>query len=193
MFTPHHVSHVRCYVSHVTCHMSGVRYHISKVRFFFTKWWSESVEGLLLIGTTPSSSYIFILFMEKNIYKPANILSILCILNVLLSMGDFRLLNIKDKVGCYLFKKIQFYPKRGKPRSSLITLPFPLILVITVRPCQLMDSDRKLKIQILGRTLLSWKCRRKKETIFFVRNLFTKPAQFEFVIWGYTNKVRSVT
>ena len=32
MFTPHHVSHVRCHVSRVRCHLSGVTCHMSGVR-----------------------------------------------------------------------------------------------------------------------------------------------------------------
>ena len=43
IFTPHHVSQVRCQVSGV------------KRNFFFTNWWSYSGEGLLSTGRTPSS------------------------------------------------------------------------------------------------------------------------------------------
>ena len=58
MFTPPkhvtcHVSRITCHVPHVTCHMSGVTFFSSS--FFLTKWWSLSVEGLLLTGPTPSS------------------------------------------------------------------------------------------------------------------------------------------
>ena len=33
MFTPHHVSHVRCHMSHVTCQVSGVTCQVSPVRY----------------------------------------------------------------------------------------------------------------------------------------------------------------
>ena len=56
-----HVSHVMCQMSRVRCHMSCVTcyniyiYFLADL-FFFTKWWSLSVEGLLSMGPTPSSS-----------------------------------------------------------------------------------------------------------------------------------------
>ena len=83
MFIPHYVSCVRCHVAPVTCHLSHVNCHLSHVKchlspvtcqkcfyiFFYykknkyislkknwTKWWSQSVEGLLSTGPTPSSS-----------------------------------------------------------------------------------------------------------------------------------------
>ena len=64
MFTPHHVPCVMCHISCVTCHMSPVTCPISNVTFFsfffitklcWTRWWSQSVEGLLSTGSTPSS------------------------------------------------------------------------------------------------------------------------------------------
>ena len=50
-----------CNISHVTCHMSRVMCHVSQlVSFSFsffsrTKWWRQSVEGLLPTEPTPSS------------------------------------------------------------------------------------------------------------------------------------------
>ena len=60
------MSCVTCHVSHVTCHLSPVT---CQKKFFFdilihifflrkknwTKWWSQSVQGLLSTGPTPSS------------------------------------------------------------------------------------------------------------------------------------------
>ena len=37
------------------CHISNVRGHMSHL-IFFARWWSQSVEGLLLTGYTPSCS-----------------------------------------------------------------------------------------------------------------------------------------
>ena len=61
-----------CQMLHVMCHVSQVTYHVShvtsqvthfKCHFFFfflllfslTRWWSQSVEGLLSMGLTPAS------------------------------------------------------------------------------------------------------------------------------------------
>ena len=72
MFIPHYVSGVTCHVSAVTCHLSHVICHLTHVKQFFlkhlikkiyinilfkkwTKWQSQSVEGLLPTGPTPSS------------------------------------------------------------------------------------------------------------------------------------------
>ena len=52
MFTPNHVSHVRCQVTGVRCQVSSVRFFSS---FFRTKLWSKSVEGLLSTGLTLSN------------------------------------------------------------------------------------------------------------------------------------------
>ena len=60
MFTFNHVSCVICHMSHVTCHMSSVTCLMSQFLincFFFTKLWSQSVEGLLSTGPTPSSFF----------------------------------------------------------------------------------------------------------------------------------------
>ena len=72
MFIPLYVSCVRCQVSHVTYHVSCVTCQ-KKFNFFYKKkkknnffvilktnwttstWWSQSVEGLLSTGPTPSS------------------------------------------------------------------------------------------------------------------------------------------
>ena len=60
-----HVSHVTCrmpcvtyHVSHVTCHMSNVTCEEKKEDKNVIKWWSQSVEGLLSTGPTPSSFLI---------------------------------------------------------------------------------------------------------------------------------------
>ena len=57
-------SHVTCHVSCVRCHVSRVLCHVlaSGVAFFYfylgTKWWSQSVEGLLSMGPTQSSLFV---------------------------------------------------------------------------------------------------------------------------------------
>ena len=71
--TPYHVSCVPCHMSGVTCHLSLVRCHMSGVTcktFFFlfsvTKWWSLFVQGMLLMGPTPSSFQTFLLLKRTN-------------------------------------------------------------------------------------------------------------------------------
>ena len=52
-----HVSIVMCQVSRITCHVSHVTCHFFFFSFF-TKWCSLSVEGLFLMGPTPSIFFI---------------------------------------------------------------------------------------------------------------------------------------
>ena len=71
MFTSLHVSHDACHMSHVTCHMLHVNCHLLRVKchiyFFFcrTKWWSQSVEGLLSMGPI-HIVYSFVLFSWRH-------------------------------------------------------------------------------------------------------------------------------
>ena len=61
-----HVSCVTCHMSHVPCHVSQVMCHMSHFSFSFAKWWSLSVEGLLLTGPTPSNSCRWLHFIKKE-------------------------------------------------------------------------------------------------------------------------------
>ena len=60
-FTSSHLSPATCHMSCVTCHVSRVTSNMSKLFciylfiYLFTYWWIHWVEGLLLIGLTPSS------------------------------------------------------------------------------------------------------------------------------------------
>ena len=83
MFTPAHVSDVRCQVSGVRCQVSGVRYHVAGLTFKIilnlfirTKWWCQLMEGLLSRGPTPSSFlyhnfvsfHIFLFFFKSRFF-----------------------------------------------------------------------------------------------------------------------------
>ena len=67
MFTPHHMSHLRCHVSRVRCHLSGVRCRMSGVtcQIFFlqsteaSRWWVCYRRGLPRL--------VFMEFMESII------------------------------------------------------------------------------------------------------------------------------
>ena len=54
-----HVSHVMCHLSPVTCILSYVKKYIYLKKIFkknnWLTWWSQSLEGLLSTGPTPSS------------------------------------------------------------------------------------------------------------------------------------------
>ena len=54
MFTPHHVSHVRCQVSSVRCHMSRFRCHMSGVTCHFL---SDKVVGLVGGGSVINGAW----------------------------------------------------------------------------------------------------------------------------------------
>ena len=66
MFTPHHVSHVRCQVSGVMCQVSGVMCQVYFL-FFFYKVVELVLEGMLSTVPTPSSLFKVLMFLNMKV------------------------------------------------------------------------------------------------------------------------------